>query len=117
MFLFFPLQCEINTFSYEFVLSIVKATNWKVDYFLRIFDMCNLLLAVLNTFFPFLSPIVVDRYMLSRAGVPRHSIIKKFAGEDISDVNHFLSVLSKLSRGIRVPLEFITYTDRHRNKV
>ena len=55
--------------------------------------------------------------MLSRAGVPRHAVIKKFAGEDVSDVNNFLSILSKLSRGVRVPLEFITYSDRHRNKV
>lgn len=55
-------------------------------------------------------------YMLSRAGVPRHAIIKKLAGEEISDVHGFLAVLLKLSRGIRVPLEFITYSDRHRNK-
>lgn len=55
--------------------------------------------------------------MLSRAGVPRHAIIKKLAGEEISDVDGFLSILLKLSRGIRVPLEFITYSDRHRSKV
>lgn len=55
-------------------------------------------------------------YMLSRAGVPRHAIIKKLAGEEISDVDGFLSILLKLSRGVRVPLEFITYSDRHRSK-
>ncbi|KAK4426563.1 Protease Do-like 7 [Sesamum alatum] len=55
-------------------------------------------------------------YMLFRAGVPRHAIIKKFAGEDISRLDDFISVLSKLSRGARVPLEYISYTDRHRRK-
>ncbi|KAL2246991.1 protease Do-like 7 isoform X1 [Sesamum indicum] len=55
-------------------------------------------------------------YMLFRAGVPRHAIIKKFAGEDISRLEDFISVLSKLSRGARVPLEYISYTDRHRRK-
>ncbi|KAK4410130.1 Protease Do-like 7 [Sesamum angolense] len=55
-------------------------------------------------------------YMLFRAGVPRHAIIKKFAGEDISRLEDFISVLSKLSRGARVPLEYISHTDRHRRK-
>ena len=55
--------------------------------------------------------------MLFRAGVPRHAIIKKFAGEDISRLEDFITILSKLSRGARVPLEYITYGDRHRRKV
>ncbi|CAA6661246.1 unnamed protein product [Spirodela intermedia] len=55
-------------------------------------------------------------YMLSRAGVPRHAIIKKFAGESISKMEDLLSVLAKLSKGARVPLEYVSYTDRHRNK-
>ncbi|KVH92392.1 PDZ domain-containing protein [Cynara cardunculus var. scolymus] len=55
-------------------------------------------------------------YMLFRAGVPRHAIIKKFAGEDISHLEDFVNVLSKLSRGARVPLEYISYLDRHRKK-
>lgn len=55
--------------------------------------------------------------MLFRAGIPRHAIIKKLAGEDISKLEDFISVLSKLSRGARVPLEYISYTDRHRRKV
>jgi pro-apoptotic serine protease NMA111 len=57
------------------------------------------------------------RYMLSKAGVPRHAIIKKFAGEEISCLEDLTSVLSKLSRGARVPLEYISYADRHRRKV
>ncbi|XP_061370222.1 protease Do-like 7 isoform X2 [Gastrolobium bilobum] len=55
-------------------------------------------------------------YMLVRAGVPRHAIIKKFAGEEISCLEELISVLSKLSRGARVPLEYISYMDRHRRK-
>ncbi|XP_020088090.1 protease Do-like 7 isoform X2 [Ananas comosus] len=55
-------------------------------------------------------------YMLSRASVPRHAIIKKFAGEEISKLDDLISVLAKLSKGARVPLEYVSYTDRHRNK-
>lgn len=55
-------------------------------------------------------------YMLSRASVPRHAIIKKLAGEDIAHLDDLITVLSKLSRGSRVPLEYVKYTDRHRNK-
>ncbi|CAN0913740.1 Protease Do-like 7 [Linum grandiflorum] len=55
-------------------------------------------------------------YMLFRAGIPRYAIIKKFAGEEISCIDELIAVLSKLSRGGRVPLEYISYTDRHRRK-
>ncbi|GMP27462.1 hypothetical protein CsSME_00003448 [Camellia sinensis var. sinensis] len=55
-------------------------------------------------------------YMLFRAGVPRHAIIKKFGGKEISQLEDLISVLSKLARGARVPLEYISYTDRHRRK-
>lgn len=55
--------------------------------------------------------------MFFRAGVPRHAIIKKFSGEDISKLEDFVAILSKLSRGARVPLEYISYSDRHRRKV
>ncbi|XP_057971946.1 protease Do-like 7 [Malania oleifera] len=55
-------------------------------------------------------------YMLFRAGVPRHAIIKKFAGEEISRLEELVSVLCKLPRGARVPLEYISYMDRHRRK-
>ncbi|KAI3785216.1 hypothetical protein L1987_44331 [Smallanthus sonchifolius] len=55
-------------------------------------------------------------YMLYRAGVPRHAIIKRLADEDISNLEDFINVLSKLSRGARVPLVYINYNDRHRRK-
>lgn len=55
--------------------------------------------------------------MLSRAGIPRHAIIKKFANDEISQLEDVISVLSKLCRGDRVPLEYISYKDRHRRKV
>ncbi|XP_044416425.1 protease Do-like 7 [Triticum aestivum] len=54
--------------------------------------------------------------MLSRALVPPYSIIKKFARKDIADLGDFIAVISELSRGERVPLEYVTYTARHRNK-
>ncbi|KAG6777396.1 hypothetical protein POTOM_017217 [Populus tomentosa] len=56
-------------------------------------------------------------YMLSRAGIPRHAIIKKFANDEISQLEDVISILSKLCRGDRVPLEYISYKDRHRRKV
>ena len=56
------------------------------------------------------------RYFL-RAKVPRHAVIKKFGGEEISQLEDLISVLSKLARGARVPLEYISYLDRHRRKV
>ncbi|KAL2612339.1 hypothetical protein R1flu_024031 [Riccia fluitans] len=55
-------------------------------------------------------------YMLSRAGVPKHAIIKKMAGEEILKLEDFIAVYGKLARGARVPLEFLTYADRHRSK-
>ncbi|RZC76926.1 hypothetical protein C5167_001104 [Papaver somniferum] len=55
-------------------------------------------------------------YMLSRAAVPRHAIIKKFAGKEILKLYDLISVLSELSKGARVPLEYISYWDRHRSK-
>ncbi|CAH9094627.1 unnamed protein product [Cuscuta epithymum] len=53
-------------------------------------------------------------YMLSRAGVPKHSIIKTFAGKVLSNLEELILVLSNLTRGSRVPLEYIISTDRHR---
>ncbi|KAM0032402.1 putative PDZ domain, peptidase S1C, peptidase S1, PA clan, PDZ superfamily [Helianthus debilis subsp. tardiflorus] len=55
-------------------------------------------------------------YMLYKAGVPRHAIIKRLADEDVSNLEDFISALSKLSRGARVPMEYIYYKDRHRRK-
>ncbi|MCL7040813.1 hypothetical protein MKW94_001207 [Papaver nudicaule] len=55
-------------------------------------------------------------YMLSRAAVPRHAIIKKFAGKEILKLDDLILVLSELSKGARVPLEYISYWDRHRSK-
>ncbi|KAG8072094.1 hypothetical protein GUJ93_ZPchr0006g45784 [Zizania palustris] len=55
-------------------------------------------------------------YMLSRASLPRHAIIKKFAGKDIANLGDLIAVISKLSRGERVPVEYVKYTERYRNK-
>ncbi|XP_058185351.1 protease Do-like 7 isoform X2 [Rhododendron vialii] len=59
---------------------------------------------------------VAEPGYLLRAKVPRLSIIKKFGGEEISRLEDLVSVLSKLTRGARVPLEYISYKDRHRSK-
>ncbi|KAI3848070.1 hypothetical protein MKW92_046214 [Papaver armeniacum] len=50
--------------------------------------------------------VTVPGYMLSKAEVPRHSIIKKFANREISNLNDFIIVLSELSCGARVTLEY-----------
>ncbi|KAJ4830022.1 hypothetical protein Tsubulata_001862 [Turnera subulata] len=55
-------------------------------------------------------------YMLLRAGVPRHAIIKNFASMEISGLDELILALSKLSRGAQVPLQYITYKDRHQRK-
>jgi hypothetical protein len=55
--------------------------------------------------------------MLSRAGVHKHAIIKMLAGQETPNIETFISVLATLPRGARVPLEFLTAADRHRNKV
>lgn len=55
--------------------------------------------------------------MLYRAGLPRHAIIKNFAGQDISKLEDLISAISKLSKGARVPLEYMIHTDPHQTKV
>ncbi|KAI3835116.1 hypothetical protein MKX03_019742 [Papaver bracteatum] len=55
-------------------------------------------------------------YMLSRAAVPRHAIIKKFAEKEILQMDDLIAVLSELSTGARVPLEYISHLDRRRSK-
>ncbi|KAH7847230.1 hypothetical protein Vadar_023488 [Vaccinium darrowii] len=59
---------------------------------------------------------VAEPGFLHRATVPRHAIIKTFGGENISRLEDLISVLSKMTRGARVPLEYISYNDRHRTK-
>ncbi|KAL2928077.1 Protease Do-like 7 [Bienertia sinuspersici] len=44
-------------------------------------------------------------YMLSRAGVPRHAIIKKFAGQEVSCLEELISVFSKLSRSVLITVD------------
>lgn len=39
-----------------------------------------------------------------------------FAGEEIQNFQDFINVVSKLCKGGRVPLEYISYTNRHRRK-
>ncbi|KAI3863696.1 hypothetical protein MKW98_031288 [Papaver atlanticum] len=55
-------------------------------------------------------------YMLSRASVPRHAIIKKFAGKEILQLDDLIAVLSELTRGAQVALEYISHSDRFHSK-
>ncbi|KAI3894859.1 hypothetical protein MKW92_006492 [Papaver armeniacum] len=50
--------------------------------------------------------VAVPGYMLSRAEVPHHSIIKKLAHREITKLEDFILELSKLPCNARVPLEF-----------
>ncbi|CAN0896676.1 Protease Do-like 7 [Linum grandiflorum] len=54
-------------------------------------------------------------YILERAGVPRFAIIKKFANVETPTLKDFTETLLKLPKGARVPLEYITSNNRHRN--
>ncbi|KAI3863697.1 hypothetical protein MKW98_031289 [Papaver atlanticum] len=55
-------------------------------------------------------------YMLSRAAVPRHAIIKKFAEKEILQLDDLITVLSELSRGAQVALEYVSHSDRYHSK-
>ncbi|KAK4798492.1 hypothetical protein SAY86_030818 [Trapa natans] len=55
-------------------------------------------------------------YMFYRAGVPRHAIIKKFAGVEIAVLEDLITTLSKLHRGACIPLEYVNYKNRHHRK-
>jgi S1-C subfamily serine protease len=52
-------------------------------------------------------------YMLSTAGVPPHAIIKSLAGKETRGLLDFIIILSRLRRGVRVPLEYMTRENRH----
>ncbi|KAL4369135.1 hypothetical protein GQ457_05G005800 [Hibiscus cannabinus] len=52
-------------------------------------------------------------YVLHRAGVPRHAIVKKFAGEVVSKLDDLISILYKLPRVAQVPLVYTIYKGRH----
>lgn len=55
-------------------------------------------------------------YVLGRAAVPKFAIITTLAGTATPDLVTFCSVLSSLQHGARVPLEYYTFSERHRRK-
>eukprot|EP00271_Cylindrocystis_brebissonii_P014135 TRINITY_DN35385_c0_g1_i1.p1 TRINITY_DN35385_c0_g1~~TRINITY_DN35385_c0_g1_i1.p1 ORF type:complete len:1152 (-),score=228.60 TRINITY_DN35385_c0_g1_i1:698-4153(-) len=55
-------------------------------------------------------------YMLSRAGISKHAILKTLAGKPTPSIREFYQVYQQLARGARVPLEYITHEERHRTK-
>jgi hypothetical protein len=55
-------------------------------------------------------------YMLGRAAVPKHAIITALDGKPTPDLQSFAAVLRGLLHRARVPLEYYTFSERHRRK-
>lgn len=55
-------------------------------------------------------------YVLGRAAVPKFAIITSLAGVATPDLMTFASVLCGLPHGARTPLEYYTFSERHRRK-
>jgi hypothetical protein len=55
-------------------------------------------------------------YVLGRAAVPKFAIITSLAGVSTPDLMTFASVLCSLPHGARTPLEYYTFSERHRRK-
>jgi hypothetical protein len=55
-------------------------------------------------------------YMLGRAAIPKYALITSLDGVPTPDLHSFALVLRSLQHGARVPLEYITFGERHRRK-
>jgi hypothetical protein len=55
-------------------------------------------------------------YMLSRAGVPEHAIITSLANSPTPDLETFARVLQQQPQGAQVPVQYYTFSDRHRRR-
>ncbi|KAF5749985.1 protease Do-like 7 isoform X1 [Tripterygium wilfordii] len=114
------LQIERGGTSFNIILLVQNLHSITPDYFLEVSGAVIHPLSYQQArnfrFHCGLVYVADPGYMLFRAGVPRYAIIKKFAGEEISKIEELILVLSKMSRGARVPLEYISYMDRHRRK-
>ena len=55
-------------------------------------------------------------YMLGRAAVPKQAIITALDGKPTPDLQSFAAVLRGLLHRARVPLEYYTFSERHRRK-
>ncbi|GLC44411.1 hypothetical protein PLESTB_000472500 [Pleodorina starrii] len=55
-------------------------------------------------------------YMLGRANVPKCAIITALNGKPTPDLITFATVLRALPHGARAPLEYLTFSERHRRK-
>ncbi|KAG2499918.1 hypothetical protein HYH03_002205 [Edaphochlamys debaryana] len=55
-------------------------------------------------------------YMLGRANVPKCAIITALNGKPTPDLITFAAVLRTLPHGARAPLEYLTFSERHRRK-
>ncbi|WIA19090.1 hypothetical protein OEZ85_003739 [Tetradesmus obliquus] len=55
-------------------------------------------------------------YMLGRAAIPKYALLTSLDGVPTPDLASFAAVLRGLQHGARVPLEYITFGERHRRK-
>jgi hypothetical protein len=54
--------------------------------------------------------------MLGRAAIPKYALITSLDGVPTPDLHSFALVLRSLQHAARVPLEYITFGERHRRK-
>jgi S1-C subfamily serine protease len=55
-------------------------------------------------------------YMLSRAGIPKHSVILSVKNEETPDVQTLAKVISTIKKGSQVPVHYRVFSDRFRKR-
>ena len=55
-------------------------------------------------------------YLINRAAVPKYAIITKLATKPVENIATFVQVLTRLQHGARVPIEYFTFSERHRRR-
>ena len=56
------------------------------------------------------------RYLLGKAGVPKHAIITSLNGTPTPALGEFTAALRALAHGQRAPLEYFTFDERFRTR-
>lgn len=56
------------------------------------------------------------RHLQGRANIPKHAVITQLNGKATPDVETFARVLRALPHGSRAPMEYYTFSERHRRK-
>lgn len=55
-------------------------------------------------------------YVLGKANIPKHAIVTSLAGNPTPDLDAFRAAMRRLAHGVRVPIEYLTFSERHRTK-